>query len=214
MKTKTIILTMLVILSLPVSAQQLRYGVLGGMNITNTSYDSQIGYHFGAKVEMDAPFIREKVYFEAALMLSQKPLKTTADGYIYDRENENTMNLSNSWKAIPTYLELPIHVGYRFKVGNDVSLFVKGGPYMALGVFVKVKTWQTIDGAKVHNVKESVFKNHINRFDWGVGLRVGAEFLNHYQISIGHDWGLKDFEKNHPFSSKHRTFTLSVSYIF
>lgn len=215
MKTIKVILGLLFAFSLSVSAQQMRFGVTGGMNVTSTSsFDNQVGFRLGGKAELDASFIGKGFFFDASLLLSQKPLKATADGNLYFREDEAVMPLHNYWKATPTYLELPIHFGYRFKVGDAVSLFVKGGPYVAFGVFGKVKTWQTTDGVMVHDVKESAFKNWINRFDWGLGLRVGAEFLNHYQISVGHDWGLKGFEKAHPSSDKHRTYSISVSYMF
>ena len=125
-----------------------------------------------------------------------------------------SIEVSGSETLTPTYLQLSLHAGYKFSVGNAVSLFVKGGPYAAIGMFGNHKIkWETYDGMKGSD-KEGVFKNTMNRFDWGLGFRVGTEFLNHYQISVGHDWGLKAFDKNSNLDIKHQTLTFSFAYMF
>ncbi|MBO5611415.1 MAG: hypothetical protein J5918_02335 [Prevotella sp.] len=35
-------------------------------------------------------------------------------------------------------------------------------------------------------------RNNQKRFDWGLGGNIGVELFNHYQLSVGYDWGLKE----------------------
>lgn len=64
------------------------------------------------------------------------------------------------------------------------------------------------------NVSDNVFSDKIlNRFDWGLGVRAGAEIARHVQLSVGYDWGMKNINKMGP-DSKNRTFTASFAYLF
>ena len=50
------------------------------------------------------------------------------------------------------------------------------------------------------------------RFDMGLGLRAGVEFMQKYQVHIGYDFGLMKLypeDKN-----RNGNFTLGVSYMF
>ena len=53
----------------------------------------------------------------------------------------------------------------------------------------------------------------LNRFDWGLGFRVGMEIAHHVQFSIGYDWGMKNINRN-DVNSKNRTFVVSCAYMF
>lgn len=211
------LLFLLLVVSVTASAQQLRFGVVGGVDISTPSkyFDSRVGFHAGGKMEMDASFIGKGVFFDASLAMTQKPMKTTwalanyGDGY-----EETDIDLWGSQTLTPTYLQLNLHAGYKFSVGSGINLFVRGGPYAALGLFGNnTIKWQAFDGSR-GTEKEGVFKNTLNRFDWGLGVSVGTNFLNHYQISIGHDWGLKSIGKGSGNSPKHRTFNFSFAYMF
>ena len=67
-----------------VSAQGLRYGITGAMNVANYAMevegisfnpDSRIGFRAGFRMEMDAPFIYDGFYFDAEALLSAKGAK-------------------------------------------------------------------------------------------------------------------------------------------
>ena len=70
--------------SASVSAQNLRYGITGAMNLSNYaieiggveySPDSRVGFNAGFRMEMEAPFNYDGFYFDAALLLSSKGAK-------------------------------------------------------------------------------------------------------------------------------------------
>lgn len=80
------------------------------------------------------------------------------------------------------YAQLPIHVGYRFELGT-VSLFIQAGPTLGVGIW----------GSKIHFHEGSSISyfDAANRFDLGVGGRIGVEF-SRFQISAGANYGVLD----------------------
>lgn len=46
-------------------------------------------------------------------------------------------NYSSNSKSTPYYLNIPVHIGYKFSAGRNVSLFVNAGPYISIGLFGK-----------------------------------------------------------------------------
>ena len=82
------------------------------------------------------------------------------------------------------YAQLPIHIGYRFGLGDMSSLFVQAGPTVGYGLFGSKVEWY--GGGYVG---ESNYFDEAERFDLGVGGRVGLEFSN-FQISAGVNYGV------------------------
>ncbi len=81
------------------------------------------------------------------------------------------------------FLQLPIHVGYRFGLGDSYSLFVQAGPTLAYGLFGSDIEWY--GGGKTN------YFDVLKRFDLGIGGRVGMEFSK-FQVSIGANYGVLD----------------------
>ena len=120
------------------------------------------------------------------------------------------------YESTPYYLHLPIHLGYKLKVGRNVSLFLDAGPYLNVGLFGQMKQIASLPGepdivtVSSHNMfKEGVMP----RFDWGVGFRAGVEIARHVQIAIGYDWGMTKTYQHNP-DTKFRTFVASLTYYF
>lgn len=81
------------------------------------------------------------------------------------------------------YLQLPIHVGYRFNLTDNVPLFIQAGPTLAYGIAGTKIEWY--DGG------ETNYFDVAKRFDLGLGGRVGVEFSK-FQISVGTNYGVLD----------------------
>ncbi|MCM1219869.1 MAG: PorT family protein [Lachnospiraceae bacterium] len=79
------------------------------------------------------------------------------------------------------YLQLPIHAGYRFELGETNSLFVQAGPTLGVGLF----------GSKVDfgGGDEINYFDVAKRFDLGLGGKVGVEF-GKFQVSVGANYGV------------------------
>ncbi|MDE6535113.1 MAG: PorT family protein [Muribaculaceae bacterium] len=80
------------------------------------------------------------------------------------------------------YVQLPIHVGYRFELGA-ASIFIQAGPTLGVGIW----------GSNIHlDYGQSIsYFDAANRFDLGVGGRIGVEF-SRFQISAGANYGVLD----------------------
>lgn len=190
-------------------AQEVKLGVFTGMNISHPSeLDSRLGFNVGAKGELQ---FQNNMYLELGLSLSSKGWKSI--GY-YDAATQET----KVWKGTPYYFEIPLHFGYKFSVGENVKVLGSVGPYAGLGMFGK----STCSVESKNNVvktttSDNLFKDKLQeRFDWGVGVTLGVEIHNHYQLSLGYNWGLKNIYKkgNGQGDSKNRIFNVSFAYLF
>lgn len=185
--------------ALTASAQEkgdFRFGVTAGMNVSNITdmeMDSRIGFHVGAKAEYN---ITDNLYGSAALLFSQKG----------NKKEEGSIEATSN----PGYLELPIHIGYRFKMGEKVSIFGETGPYFAYGICGKDKLEGT--GVADYDVKFFDYDN-VNKFEFGWGVKAGVEYAK-FQIGLGYEYGITkvfDIDDVKPHNSN---FMVSVAYMF
>ncbi|MBR3886278.1 MAG: PorT family protein [Alistipes sp.] len=193
-----------------VSAQGLRYGITGAMNVANYAMevegisfnpDSRIGFRAGFRMEMDAPFIYDGFYFDAEALLSAKGAKFDSSS------GEDAASVISR----PYYLEIPIHIGYRYMFGQgNVGIFGSFGPYFGVGLFGTNKV--TVAG--VESKPDAFSSDGLKRCDFGLGLRAGVAMFEHYRIYVGYDWGLIDVAKSGGNKINNRNFYVGASYMF
>ena len=191
MKIKSLLVVALMMCGIIVASAQsmekFRFGATFGMNvstITKSDMDSKIGFNAGLRGEYN--FI-EDMYLGVGLGYSHKGVK------------------EDDLKASAGYIEIPVHFGYRMGLTDKISAFGEFGPYFGIGVAGKWK----FDGEKLGDF---FGEDEAKRFDMGLGLRAGVEFMQKYQVHIGYDFGLMklyDEDKN-----RNGNFTLGVSYMF
>lgn len=223
---KKILLTMFLAsaFSMAGKAQDFRVGVTGGYNLSAPSaYDAKSGFHVGLKGELGLPQVTKGLYMDFGLMLSSHGWKSAGYYYNggYNRSTEAVPGTPSSgyasdWECTPYYLSIPVHVGYKFPAGRNVSLFVNAGPYFNIGLFGKAKETITPDNGKAttYTRADNVFSDKMQeRFDWGLGFRAGVEIRRHIQLAIGYDWGMKNIYKK-GVDCKNRIFTVSCTYMF
>ena len=196
------------------NAQEIKYGVTAGVNsnsLTSFGGDARTGFHAGLKTEID---FNEKLYVNAGLMLTSKPWCGLGISYL-------NKNINISSKATPYYLEIPVHVGYKLPVAKNVKIFGEAGPYIGIGLFGSGSSiveqydegFKNLIESKTHDLEDPFKHNYQKRFDWGLGGNIGVELFNHYQLSVGYDWGLKEILGKNT-SMKNKTFMISASYLF
>lgn len=192
----------LLVAGLSANAQGFRWGVQAGMNVSNihvsegSTPDSRVGFHVGLKADYT---IIKGLYVNGALMFTQK-------GYKGDKVTLNGKDYTA--KAYPGYIELPIHLGYKYTIFDGFAIFGEAGPYFAYGVCGKYKMG---DNKTDYFGDDSNNKN----FDAGIGVKAGMEFANAFQIGLGYDWGLtKVNDDSSDFKEKNRNFMLSFAYMF
>ncbi|MBO5688235.1 MAG: porin family protein [Alistipes sp.] len=203
---KRIIIALLaVVATINVSAQELRWGVAGGLNFANerakaagvkVSSDSYIGFQVGAKAEMDfSSYLIDGFYLEGSLLYNLK-------GGSYSGSHSNL-----------GYLQLPVNLGYRLTFSGDVSLLGSLGPYVGLGVLGK--DVEKVSGAKV---KTDVFGTRLQRFDFGLNYKLGVEVWDKWQFYLGFEHSLLNLSKTKIEGSSSRTrvtnFYIGTAYMF
>lgn len=189
-----------------VNAQDnLRWGVTAGMNVSNlkvSGFDSRIGFHAGAKAELGLPQVTEGAYLDFGALLSLKGAKVDGGSL-------------GSIKMNPCYLEIPVHIGYKYAVNDNFTLFANAGPYFGIGLFGKLKTTGTIKNeleSLAGKSSENIFGDDgFKRFDFGLGLKAGMEFSKKYQLSIGYDFGLTETSDA---GTKNRNLMISLGLMF
>ncbi|MDR1089852.1 MAG: PorT family protein [Prevotella sp.] len=166
------------------------FGVKAGVNLSNASgegesADAKIGFNVG--VTLDYGFTPD-IYLLTGLQLTTK-------GYTLKEENEKiTSNMM--------YLQLPVHVGYKLTVAEATKIVFHAGPYVAYGIGGKT------DGVK--SFQDGAYK----KFDFGVGLGVGAEF-GKIGVDLGYDFGLANInDTNVDGKIKNQNAYLTVGYKF
>lgn len=204
---KRIILALVaIVMALNVSAQDLRWGAVGAVNFSwmrakaagvAISSDSYIGFQAGAKAEMDlADYLTDGFFADGALVYNLK-------GGSYSGSHTNL-----------GYLQIPLNLGYRTPLSNDVSFIAGLGPYFGLGVLGKdvVKEGGT-------KLKTDVFGESMQRFDFGLNYKLGVEMWNQWQFYLGFEHSLLNLAKTDAdlgSDVKYRlvNFYIGTSYMF
>lgn len=209
MKKVLLFFALVAISVVSVNAQDnLKWGVMAGMNVskyTITGFDNRIGFHAGVKAELGLSQEASGAYMDFAALLTLKGAKIDGGSIA-------------SIKLNPYYLEVPVHVGYKYAVNDDFALFGSVGPYIAVGLFGKAKA--KVDGniadlgeLGTNSASENIFGDDgLKRFDFGLGLKAGVEFSKKYQVAISYDFGLVEVAKD--LGMKNRNLMLSLGYMF
>lgn len=179
---RIIIVLLALVAAVNVSAQDLRFGVAGGLNLSwekekvlgdKYTSDSYIGFHAGVKAEMDfADHLTDGFYLEGSLLYTLK-------GSSYSGTHTNL-----------GFIHLPINLLYRLPISNSVSIMGGLGPYLSLGVVGK--DVEKVDGSKI---KTEVFGDIYQRFDFGLNYKIGVEMWDQWQFYAGFEHGLLDLTK-------------------
>ena len=174
---------------------------LFGMNISNFRQpnslvdgltDPKAGFNLGVRGEYMLPSCYG-VFVNLGVNYTMKGAKMDVAASLPD-------DYSCTVKYRPCYIEIPLHVGYRFNVLDNLGVFAEFGPYFAIGVNGKEKT--EFEGDAVEDYSKKFFRNskmilgEIQRYDFGLGFRVGAEYANHHSLNFSFDWGLTDMYRD------------------
>ena len=103
------------------------------------------------------------------------------------------------------YLQIPIHAGFRFNIKDNLGIYAEFGPYFAMGVNGRHNYSIDADGSWKDEYEKKMSYNMFSEqkdeleyspyfqiWDFGLGYRIGAEYDNHYSLSLGMDWGITD----------------------
>jgi hypothetical protein len=200
---KLFVIAVMAIACLTVSAQEagsFRFGVTGGGNLSTAnleaSHSSKFGFHAGLVAEYN---IYEYLYINAMAKYSMRGVKDVA-----------FMEYKLEWN--PGYVEVPIHVGYRYSASDELKLFVDAGPYFAYAVSGKIKANDGSDADLFSDTAARVLGGDYKRFEFGLGGAVGVEYSG-LQLRIGYDFAFtKICDVSN--SAKNSNFYFGLAYMF
>lgn len=178
MIARTTLIVAAILLTIGVRAQDkpLTFGVKAGMNISNFSGDfedtkAKIGFNAGVTLDFA---LTNDLYLLTGLEFTSKGAKVNEDTNL-------KMNLS--------YLQLPVHAGYKLTVANGTRIVFHAGPYIAYAADGKWKVKGVEDGVGVFGDEAEAAGLKMKRFDFGLGFGVGAEF-GKFNAEVNCDFGL------------------------
>lgn len=169
-----------------------------GMNVSSIRNLPEFGSKVGGTAGMKMDYILPNAhgtYLSTGLDWTMKGGKL--DLVAMDGFDEAPATLTESMH----YMEIPVRVGFRYNILRNVGVYGEVGPYFAIGVGGKNRLDVDADGAGWRAIEDAgswaVFKDNVNRFnvqrwDCGLGFRVGGEYNNHYNLMLGCDWGFTD----------------------
>lgn len=193
-------------------AQSMKYGIVAGLQLSHPKHiDAKLGFNLGMKGEFFFSDNESKPYLDLRLLLSAKGWK---DKLSYEGRNNKFVD----WECRLYYLEMPVHIGYKYALSERVKLLADIGPYFAVGLSGKSEFRGDDKSLSAENPYEgNLFKNDTyKRFDAGAGADIGVEIEQRLQIAIGYQMSLMNPTKERwkSLSLKDRTLFLSFAYMF
>jgi Outer membrane protein beta-barrel domain len=189
---------------------QTRFGIKAGLNLSDVNGKSD-GRSFNSDTKMKPSFhvgviadfsISENVFVQPGILASSKGFKIEQSG----------ITASTS----PLYVEVPVNIGFRTELSDNLKFYVMGGPYVGIGVAGNSK----ISGSGQSETETINWGNDENdsdykRLDYGVNVGVGVEVSN-FLIGAQYGLGLANVfpggDKDNSF--KNAVIGISVGYLF
>lgn len=199
MKTtfKTCLVAIALLIGVNTYAQDkpLTFGIKGGVNLSNFSgasakgMDARVSFNVGLTVDYA---LTQDLYLLTGLEYIVKGAKDEGTMSVED-PTYGKISFTGTENDSPTYLQVPIHLGYKLVVTDAAKIVFRAGPYIAYGIGGEVE----VEGkAVINDVTVDIDggydffeEGRAKRFDFGLGLGVGAEF-GKIGVGLGYDLGL------------------------
>ena len=217
---KKIIFTLVIAMGflVKVDAQEIKYGIKAGVNMTDWHGDakaalsdligvtqvletkSSIGYHAGAFMSIP---VSDRFFIEPSVLYSKKGMRLTEsflDGSLFNIEGEIAVNSH--------YIDLPVVAKYMITEG----LHIYAGPQVSYLASNRLKAKAGIFG---FNVSEGFDINSgFRSVDVGLTGGLGYQLENGVSISAGYDHGLTSLDENNLFNAYNRVVKASIGITF
>lgn len=237
MKKAIGVLLLMLLLHSGVSFGQIRFGLLGGLNITKMTVEDLRGadqkmnysFHAGATAEFT---LSDLISLEPGLMISGKG--TRAEGSESVNLSEFGLGMGNvtvnaAASVLPYYIEIPVNAVVKIKLG-PVKLNLFAGPYMGIGIAGKAKAEVAVSGLPAginldailgdlsfsRDIKFGTSDNSdIKRTDFGLNMGAGIE-IDNFLIRTQYGLGLSNLDpKGSSLNEmRNRVVGISVGYLF
>ena len=160
-------------------------GIIAGLTSSSTDFDSAVAdvqnvnqYHAGIAYKIG---IGNLFTIQPAIIYNMKGTRLGDVGKVSD--------LNVDYKT--GYLEVPVQLQVGFGLGSIARVFAFAEPFVGYAITNSVDT--EYDGPLAFGSTKGetqTWDNVKNRFEYGVGLGVGAEVLKHIQVSVKYFWNM------------------------
>lgn len=163
--------------ALPASAQ-IKFGLKGGVNVTNMSFSADVldagnraGFFVGPTVKFTLPIVGLGI--DASALYDQRSAKVKYEsdevaGVSVKTEGDETLKQQQ--------IAIPINVRYGVGLGSVASIYLFAGPQFGFNV-----------GDKDVSVKDQVAKWRLKSSNFSVNVGLGAMLLSHLQVSANYN---------------------------
>lgn len=162
--------TMVVLLAtLTVAAQaQVKFGVKGGLNLTNMKFDesvvdksSQAGFFIGPTVKFTLPVVGLGI--DAAALYDQRSAKINGTDEKLKQQS----------------IQIPVNLRYGFGLGETASIYLFAGPQFGFAI-----------GDKSKNIVNNALDWRLKDSNLSANVGLGLMLLNHLQVSANYNIAL------------------------
>lgn len=194
-----------------VNAQEVEFGVKGGVNIATITGDvedasAKIGFHIGGFAEIK---ISEKFSFQPEILFSTQGAKAET------KYTEQGFAVEASEKINLAYLNIPLIA--KLYVAEGFSL--EAGPQIGFLMSAKDKAEYKVSGMgqTIEESEEIDIKSNSNSVDFGLNFGLGYKFTENLSAGARYNLGLNDINKKEEGVSesvKNSVIQVSIGYSF
>lgn len=173
-KLFTLALVALGMMAAQPSEAQIKFGIKGGLNITDMSMDSKVldasnrtGFFIGPSVKFTLPVVGLGI--DAAALYDQRESKLKLDA-----ENQTGTDYSSN-KVKQQAINIPINLRYGFGLGSLASIYLAAGPQFGFNVGDKDFNW----------TKGTSYRLKSTNFSVNVGA--GVSLIKHLEIGFNYN---------------------------
>lgn len=196
-------------------AQDFKWGITAGANFNYPTQHlcSETSYQFGLKGEYSLGKSENTPYATASLLYSRFPWFRTY--YLFDDKigNESIGTDNASYAYLGMYL--PVHIGYKFNVMENIKLFVNAGPYVSMKVGTNSSHSLDINNdIPISEINMDDFKREeLSNLTWGVGAEAGLELADKLQMHVSYNHGFTKMRKG-KYEPQQNTLSVGMSWLF
>jgi len=203
-----------------VNAQKsLSYGVNAGLEVSKAQGgdNAKVGFNVGVGAEYG--FAR--IWFvDAWLKFNLKPWEVSSQT-VWANDPDMKIQGSVKYSASPYTLTLPIRIGNKFVVNDNVKIFGAVGPYIGVGLGgkckmsydMKISEGGSYSGSASEDI-DNIYDNNdgfgMKRFEVGATVAAGVELFNHWRISL--DYSIQINNCGRKFTPIDRNQSLGVNF--
>ncbi|MVT08450.1 porin family protein [Chitinophaga tropicalis] len=202
---KKVALSIAALLVAGISFGQVRYGVVGGLNLSSITTKEK-----GESSETADLLAGVRAGITADLHLVNEFYIGT--GLLFAGKGSNAKG-SDKTKLTLSYLQVPVNFMYKPQLGSG-HLVLGAGPYIAYGLKGKYKIDDGEVKGKLNAFKDEAGDGKLKRLDAGLGVVAGYELKSNLYVGIHSDLGLVNIADKKDFKIRNTSFGVSVGYKF